>query len=67
MANIVEFYGARKAYGLSVNPNPLDRNPAYDPILNPDQQLRSANLNYIVWDSIRRRARHSSQINCSFM
>ncbi len=51
MANIVEFYGARKAFGLSVNPNPLHRNPAYDPILNPDAQLRSANLNYIVWDS----------------
>jgi hypothetical protein len=51
MANIIEFYGARKAYGLSVNPNPLHRNPAYDPILNPDLQLREAQIQYIVWDS----------------
>jgi hypothetical protein len=51
MANIVEFYGKRTAHGLSVNPNPLHRNPAYDPILNPDLQLRSAALQYIVWDS----------------
>ena len=51
MANIVEFYGARSAYGLSINPNPLHRNPAYDPILNPDLQLRNSDLQYIVWDS----------------
>jgi 4-amino-4-deoxy-L-arabinose transferase-like glycosyltransferase len=51
MANIVEFYGARTAYGLSVNPNPLHRNPAYDPILNPDLQLRNSDIQYIVWDS----------------
>jgi hypothetical protein len=51
MANIVEFYGQRIAYGLSVNPNPLHRNPAYDPILNPDLQLHDSDLNYIVWDS----------------
>ncbi len=36
---------------LSVNPNPLHRNPAYDPILNPDVQLRNSDLQYIVWDS----------------
>lgn len=51
MANIIEFYGARAAYGLSINPNPLHRNPAYDPILNPDLQLRSSDIQYIVWDS----------------
>ena len=51
MANIVEFYGERSAYGLSINPNPLHRNPAYDPILNPDRQLRNSDLQYIVWDS----------------
>jgi 4-amino-4-deoxy-L-arabinose transferase-like glycosyltransferase len=51
MANIVEFYGERSAYGLSINPNPLHRNPAYDPILNPDRQLRDSDLQYIVWDS----------------
>ncbi len=51
MANIVEFYGERTANGLSVNPNELHRNPAYDAIPNPDLQLRTATLNYIVWDS----------------
>lgn len=28
MANILQFYGHRKAYGLSVSPNPLHRNPS---------------------------------------
>jgi hypothetical protein len=51
MANIIEFYGQRKAYGLSVSPNPLHRNPSYEPILNPDLQIRNSNLQYIVWDS----------------
>ena len=51
MANIVEFYGERTAYGLSVSPNPLHRNPSYEPILNPDLQIRNSNLQYIVWDS----------------
>ena len=51
MANIISFYGQRPAFGLSVSPNPLHRNPSYDPINNPDLQIRSANLQYIVWDS----------------
>lgn len=51
MANLIEFYGHHKAYGLSVSSNPLHRNPTYEPILNPDAQLRSGNLQYIVWDS----------------
>ena len=51
MANIIEFYGARLANGLAVSPNPLHRNPSYDPILNPDLQIRSSELQYLVWDS----------------
>ena len=51
MANIIEFYGYRTAYGLSVSPNPLRRNPSYDPVLNPDFQIRTSNLQYLVWDS----------------
>jgi asparagine N-glycosylation enzyme membrane subunit Stt3 len=51
MANIIKFYGERNANGLSINPNPLHRNPAYDPILNPDLQLRNSDIQYIVWDS----------------
>lgn len=51
MANLVRFYGHRVAYGLSVSPNPLNRNPSYQPIVNPDQAIRSSNLQYLVWDS----------------
>jgi hypothetical protein len=51
MANIVQYYGFRKAYGLSVSPNPLRRNPAYEPIQNPDLSIRDNELQYLVWDS----------------
>jgi hypothetical protein len=51
MGNIVQFYGHRIAYGLSVSPNPLHRNPSYKAIENPDLQLRNGNLQYIIWDS----------------
>lgn len=51
MANIIEFYGHRFAYGLSVSPNSLRRNPSYQPILNPDLQIRRSDLQYLVWDS----------------
>jgi hypothetical protein len=50
MANIIEYYSQRKAYGLSVSPNPLHRNPAYEPLPNPDRWLRKSELQYIVWD-----------------
>ena len=51
MANIIQFYGHRKAYGLSVSPNPLRRNPSYEPVNNPDQRIRNNELQYVVWDS----------------
>ena len=51
MANILQFYGQRKAYGLSVSPNPLNRNPSYEPIINPDHAIRTNLLQYVVWDS----------------
>lgn len=51
MANILQFYGHRQAYGLSVSPNPLRRNPSYPPILNPDLQIRNGEIQYVVWDS----------------
>lgn len=51
MANIIQFYGHRKTYGLSVSPNPLHRNPVYEPVYNPDLQIRTNELQYIVWDS----------------
>ena len=51
MANIVEFYGHRQAYGLSVSPNPLNRNPSYQPVPNPDLSIRHNDLQYLVWDT----------------
>jgi 4-amino-4-deoxy-L-arabinose transferase-like glycosyltransferase len=51
MANIVQFYGHRKAYGLSVSTNPLHRNPSYDPLSNPDRLIRDNQIQYVVWDS----------------
>jgi hypothetical protein len=51
MANIVEFYGQRRAWGLSVGPNPLRRNPSYDPLPNPDLAIRTNEVQYLVWDA----------------
>ena len=51
MANIIQFYGHRKAYGLSVSSNPLHRNPTYQPVGNPDLAIRTNRLQYVVWDS----------------
>ncbi len=51
MANLIRFYGQRKAYGLSVSPNPLFRNPSYLPVINPDLQILNGDIQYLVWDS----------------
>ena len=51
MANILEYYGHRPALGLSVSSNPLHRNPAYTPILNPDLSVRGGQFGYLVWDA----------------
>lgn len=50
MANLIQYYGHRKAYGLSVSPNPLNRNPSYEPLVNPDRAIRDNELQYVVWD-----------------
>ena len=51
MANLIQYYGRRKAYGLSVSPNPLNRNPSYEPLVNPDRAIRESELQYVVWDT----------------
>ncbi len=51
MANIIQFYGQRKTYGLSVSTNPLHRNPSYEPVINPDLQFRTGEIQYVIWDS----------------
>jgi hypothetical protein len=50
MANIVQFYGHRRAYGLSVSPNALHRNPSYTPVQNADLMLRSGDAQYVIFD-----------------
>jgi Dolichyl-phosphate-mannose-protein mannosyltransferase len=51
MANVVEFYGHRRTFGLSVGTNPLRRNPAYEPLSNPDFSIRENDVQYVVWDA----------------
>jgi hypothetical protein len=51
MANMIQFYGNRNAYGLSVSTNPLHRNPSYQPLANPDASLRYGEAQYLVYDS----------------
>jgi len=51
MANILQFYGHQRAYGLSVSDNPLYRNPSYRPIDNPDKQILMGEIQYIIWDA----------------
>jgi hypothetical protein len=51
MANVLQFYGQRKVYGLSVSRNPLHRNPVYEALRNPDRSIRDNELQYIVWDA----------------
>lgn len=51
MANIIQFYGHRKAYGLSISPNPQHRNPSYEAVTNPDRALRNNEIQYVIWDA----------------
>ena len=50
-ANIIQFYGERRALALSVSPNPLHRNPTYQPVLNPDLMVRTNAVQYLVYDT----------------
>jgi 4-amino-4-deoxy-L-arabinose transferase-like glycosyltransferase len=51
MANVLQFYGHRPAQALSVSPDPLKRNPSYEPISNADLSLRRGEFQYLVWDA----------------
>ena len=50
-ANIIQFYGGRRALALSVSPNPLHRNPTYEPVENPDLSIKTNAIQYLVYDS----------------
>jgi hypothetical protein len=51
LANVLEFYGDRKVWALSVSTDPRQRNPVYLPVNNPDLALREGTIQYIVWDA----------------
>ena len=51
MANIIKWYAHQRAFGISVSTNPLHRNPSYEPVKNPDYQMRIGEIQYLVWDS----------------
>ena len=56
LSNVIQFYGNRHSLALSVSPNPQRRNPAYDPILNPDRSIQTLEIQYAafdVWSSTR--------------
>jgi hypothetical protein len=48
---VIQFYGQRQAQALSVSPNPLHRNPSYEPVINPDLDIRSGRFQYLVYDA----------------
>jgi 4-amino-4-deoxy-L-arabinose transferase-like glycosyltransferase len=49
--NVIQFYGLRRSLALSVSPNPLRRNPTYQPIPNPDRSIRHHEVQYLVYDA----------------
>jgi hypothetical protein len=51
MANILQFYGGRRSYALSVSPSPNGRNPSYVPVPNADLSIRQGQFQYLVWDA----------------
>jgi hypothetical protein len=51
MANVLQFYGNRRVWGLSVSTNALHRNPVYQPLPNPDVAIRRGEIQYLVWDA----------------
>jgi hypothetical protein len=53
LGNLVNFYGDRDFYALSVSQDPKMRNPAYRPIpnANPDSEIRQMHVQYAVWDA----------------
>ncbi|HEU5356640.1 MAG TPA: glycosyltransferase family 39 protein [Actinocrinis sp.] len=51
IANVLEFYGHHQVGALSVSTDPRNRNPVYQPVVNPDRAVRSGQYQYLVWDS----------------
>ena len=65
MANLVQYYGHRKAYGLSVSPNPLNRNPSYEPLAIPIRRSATTSSSTSSGTPSPRRGRRASRAGCS--
>jgi hypothetical protein len=50
IGNILRWYGHVESDALSISPNPLRTNPAYEPVRNPDYLLRWGLVEYLVYD-----------------
>jgi len=51
IGNVVRFYADTDVDALSISPNPLRTNPAYEAVRNPDYQLRWGLYEYLVYDA----------------
>ena len=50
ITNVIAFYSDRDTLALSVSPNPLRRNPAYDVVRNADYDVRWGQYEYLIYD-----------------
>jgi 4-amino-4-deoxy-L-arabinose transferase-like glycosyltransferase len=51
IGNIIKWYSDHETSALSISPNPLRANPAYEPVRNPDYELRWGLVEYLVYDA----------------
>lgn len=51
IGNIIRWYSDHQTSALSISPNPLRANPAYEPVRNPDFELRWGLVEYLVYDA----------------
>ena len=51
IGNIVRWHSRHQTSALSISPNPLRANPAYEAVRNPDYQLRWGLVEYLIYDA----------------
>lgn len=51
ISNIILFYADRETLALSVSPNPVRTNPAYEAVRNADYDVRWGLYDYLVYDA----------------
>ena len=51
IGNIVRWYSDHQTSALSISPNPLRANPAYEAVRNPDFELRWGLVEYLIYDA----------------